>query len=458
MKFNLLILGLCLGASCLSGCNDDLSLVGSTIQPEGDRPIVYNDTFHIKASTIQMDSIYAKTEYGLLGDIYDPLYGNLKSDYICQFYCPEDYQFKHKPLDGKIDSVDFKIKYSASSWIGDSLAPMRAEIFQVTSPLTNNYYTNIDPKDYCNMQISLGAQTYTAFDPSITDSLRKNGLDVDGTYAYPNVTIRMPKELGQKFYDETINNPGTFKNQDSFNKFFPGLYVTNTYGTGNILFVDRSSFTIYYKYTVTGSAGQDSIVKGYERFNVTKEVIQLNRFKNTDMTELLKPNDKYTYIKSPAGVCTQIVLPAKDIISVVQGRILTNLPLTMKAMPQPNWQYALTPPPYLLLLPQDSVKGFFEKNQIENNKTSFLSGTYDASTRSYTFGNISNILQYQIDNAPEKDLVMVAIPVNREVSQATYYQDAYTISLSNYLAPAGVELRKDDEVTQVVVTSCIFKN
>ena len=38
----LLLLG---GISLFSGCNDDLTLVGSTIQPQGDRNTVYTDTF-----------------------------------------------------------------------------------------------------------------------------------------------------------------------------------------------------------------------------------------------------------------------------------------------------------------------------------------------------------------------------------------------------------------------------
>ena len=73
------------GISVLNGCNDDLTLVGSTIQPQGDRNTVYTDTFRMTASTVKRDSLYAKTTKSLLGDIYDPLYGHLKSDYLCQF-------------------------------------------------------------------------------------------------------------------------------------------------------------------------------------------------------------------------------------------------------------------------------------------------------------------------------------------------------------------------------------
>ena len=62
----LLLLG---GISLFSGCNDDLTLVGSTIQPQGDRNTVYTDTFRMTASTVKRDSLYAKTTRGLLGEI-----------------------------------------------------------------------------------------------------------------------------------------------------------------------------------------------------------------------------------------------------------------------------------------------------------------------------------------------------------------------------------------------------
>ncbi len=115
MKIKLFILGLSLGISILSGCNDDLTQVGTGIQPENDRPLVYADTFYMKAKTLQTDSVYARTIYGSLGEIYDPLYGNLKSDFMCQFYCPENYRFRYTPYNDVIDSVEFKIYYSRTS-------------------------------------------------------------------------------------------------------------------------------------------------------------------------------------------------------------------------------------------------------------------------------------------------------------------------------------------------------
>lgn len=132
------------------------------------------------------------------------------------------------------------------------------------------------------------------------------------------------------------------------------MYITNTYGSGNILQITYSTFSIYYKYNLKGSQGQDSTAYSNETFNVTKEVLQLNRFKNTDLTSLLEENDSIAYLKTPAGVYTQLTIPAQDIVERIGDRVINNIPLTIKALPQENWQWALSAPSNLLLLPKDS--------------------------------------------------------------------------------------------------------
>ena len=411
------------------------------------------DSFQLSAKTVLMDSVYARTTSGLLGEIYDPLYGNIKSDYLCQFYCPENYQFQNTPLNGVIDSMDLRIFYS--SWVGDSLTPMQVTVYPITTVPERNFYTNVDPEKYCDMQTVLGQKMYTAYDVTISDSVR-NGL-TSTTYT-PVVRVKLPTEIGQDFYNETVNNPGSFENQDAFNQYFPGLYITNTFGSGNLLTVYQTSFFIYYRYTVEGSAGQDSIVNGREQFNVTREVIQLNHVANANLEPLLLPDEKYTYMRTPAGVYTELTLPITEIKETVGSRFLNNLPLTLHAMPQENWDYAFEPPSYLLLLPTDSVKGFFEQNKVENNETAFLSGIYDSSTRTYTFGNISNLIKYQLENAPDEDLQVSVIPVSRETQSDSYSGTEYTVTLSNYMLPSGVKIVKDNDYMKVGLTTSEYNS
>ena len=110
MNFKQVLFGLSLTVmSILAGCNDEISSIGITIQPGNDTISVFTDTFYMEATTIKIDSIFARSTRAQLGELYDPLYGNLKSDFLCQFYSPEGFQFKHTPYNGKIDSVDFKL-------------------------------------------------------------------------------------------------------------------------------------------------------------------------------------------------------------------------------------------------------------------------------------------------------------------------------------------------------------
>ncbi|MDH6305610.1 hypothetical protein M2459_002077 [Parabacteroides sp. PF5-5] len=452
MKIKLSILGVVLGIILLNACDDDMGLVGPSIQPEGDIPSVYTDTFAITASTVLIDSIYAKTATGLLGEIYDPLYGNLKSDYICQFYVQDGFKFAHEPIDGKIDSIDFTIYYTATTgWLGDSLAAMEATIYPVVKALDRNYYTNIRPEDYADLRNPLGAQAYTARNMLLSDSL----YAADG----PQLVIRMPQEVGQRIYDETVNNPASFATQDAFNRFFPGLYITNTFGSGNILYVDASYMSIHYSYYVksVSTGALDSAVYANEWFPVTKEVVQMNRIQNANIEQLLQPNDKYTYLKTPSGVYTKITIPTKDIISKINGREVNNFYMSFAPMPQPEWKYAFSRPTYLAMIPEDSVKTFFEEGKITNSISSYLL-SYNADSAKYIAGNVSNLLKYQMEYAPEDDLNMLLIPVTCTF-QTDYYGNATSTpaAISNFLRPSGVTLRKDSEVMRVQVISSEYK-
>ena len=210
-----------------------------------------------------------------------------------------------------------------------------------------------------------------------------------------------------------------------------------------------------------GFQGQDSTAYSNESFNVTKEVLQLNRFKNEDATiePLLKPNDSIAYLKTPAGVYTQLTIPAQDIVERIGDRVINNIPLIIKALPQENWQWALSAPSNLLLLPKDSLATFFVNNKIEDKKTSFLA-SYSTSSRSYSYDNISNLMQEHIKNNPDKDMVLLLVPVERLTAQSNSYygqSQPYTTAINNYLLPSGVKLLKTKEATKIVITTTEYK-
>jgi len=467
-------------AIATTSCNDDLTTVGTSVLPPEDIITAYTDTFLLKAETVLLDSVFAKTSECMLGEIYDPEYGLLKSDFICQFYCEEGFKFPQTPLNGRIDSTSLFIMYPASSWYGDSLTPMQVSVFEVDKPLKRNFYTNDEPEIYCNMSRPLAAAAYTAYDKSISDSIR--ALEsTDANYYSPNICIRLPQEFGQKIYDETVNNPASFVNQNAFNQFFPGFYVTTTFGSGNMIKTlgEYIVMRMYYSYNSEGggSEGQDTILRYYQDFYVTKEVIQLNRFKNSHIETITAPQPNYTYIKTPAGVCTRLTVPTAEIAKKidVKERFINDFTLKLKFLPNDDVDYAYAPPPYLLILPEDSVKQFFENGNVEDYKTSFVSydgynyssvyyTQYGYSTSNYTyyFGNMSSLLKVHIEQAPDKDLKLMVIPVIRTTSgSSSYYATTstyYTTEISNSLYLTGIKIRTEEQYMKVGVLSSKFEN
>ena len=460
----------------LCSCEDTMTKVGTSILPPEDVITVRTDTFTLKAQTIRLDSVYAKTTQCLLGQMYDPLYGNIKADFLCQFYCEENFQFAQTPYQNKIDSMELVVMYVTSSWYGDTIIPMQASVYAVNQPLKRNFYSNDNPEQYCDMSQPLGQKTYTAYDFSRFDTVAA----VAGDLQY--ITVKLPTSLGQKFYDETVNNSSTFASQDAFNRFFPGLYVTTTFGSGSLIQTEGENIflRIYYNYMSKDTLGQDTLIRAAEIFTNSKEVIQLTHLQNENLETLFVPNDAYTFIKSPAGVCTRLTIPTAEISKKidVNSHYINDFTLNLHYLPADDWDFAMTPPAYLLLIPEDSVKTFFENELTENNSSSyfmsyngntntggsnsslFTAYGYDASTRTYNFGNISALIKNHIEQLPDEDLNVLIIPVARASTQqstgSAYYYS--TTSVTNSLIPSGIKIRTDENYMKVAAVSSEYEN
>jgi len=443
-------------------CDDKIGRVGLGIQPEEDKVSVFDTTVTVEARTIEVDSIYAKTSTGLLGDFYDPSYGNIKSSYICQYYPSLGFPYLDSIVDNKIDSVRLFISYS--SFIGDSLAPMEVTVYPVVKALENDYYTDANPEDYCDMNHPLAKYGYTARNLNISDSL----LALSGYY----LSIPLPVKIGQDYLDKVLNNE--LKTIDEFLDFFPGTYLTTTFGTGSMIPVDMTSIILYYsrKTVLQDVNGSDSlgIVVSTAVFTVTKEIIQLNKFENTNPAFLLEDNPDRTYLKSPAGVFTELTIPIKEIVKGIGKKKFSSVKLSLSAYPQDEDRTYPLPFPgmptstanlasgykaKLLLIEPDSVPDFFEMKQVADNQTSYTT-QFNSTTYTYDFNNIANVVQNAIDKAPDKDLKLWLVPV-----QTTWYSDSYggqaDYMTSHYLYPSGVTLKKGGDNLKVRVIATDLK-
>ena len=461
---------LCAGwLSFFSACSDDLTQVGSTTMPDGDRSTVFSDTFQMTAATVRTDSLYLRSMYGLLGDLDDPAFGRIKYDYLFQFYCAQGFRFPHTPKDGRIDSVVLRLHFY--KWTGDARVTMRARVYALNREPMRSPYGRLNPEDYADMQQPIGTRVYrlTDFPASRKDTTLRDIYDAT-TRTYQQVKlagrdlrITLPTSLGQSIYDETVKQPASFASQTAFNRFFPGLYITTDYGSGSMIEVTDTRMLIYY--SRPKSAKNDTLVRDSVTFRLTREVIQYNHVRTADDNALLSPSaDSFAYVKTPSGICPRIVIPAREIARTTAGRVLNAASLSLRFMPQDTWSDALVPPPFLLLLPEDSARAFFDNRTIDN-RILYLRSTneggsadigFDATTRNYRFANVAPLIEAHIRRNPGQDLRLLAVPIDRLYTLTTDRNgktSRQTTAITPYLYPAGARLRVDPNSMKLIILS-----
>jgi hypothetical protein len=132
-------------------------------------------------------------------------------------------------------------------------------------------------------------------------------------------------------------------------------------------------------------------------------VVQTTRITNDKATiKQLADDPSCTYIKSPAGIFTEMTLPVDDIVKNHANDTLSTAKVVLTRLSNNNdSDFELDVPNTLLMIPADSLYSFFEKGNLPNNRTSFItSRDYTGSTtatrqyrNTYTFSNISNLIR-----------------------------------------------------------------
>ena len=167
----------------------------------------------------------------------------------------------------------------------------------------------------------------------------------------------------------------------------------------------------------------DSLVHGSSVLAASKEILMATNMTNT-WSNTLEDETGHTYLKTPAGLCTEIALPINDIYENHKNDTLNSVTLSIKKYRYINEenadksQYKMGVPQNVLMVRKGEMKDFFEKNKTYDNETSFL-GTYDSSTNSYSFSKLNRLISHiftekrQGNNDADRDVV-VLIPVTTE--------------------------------------------
>lgn len=467
-------------AATLYSCDDETTGIGQFVA-DADMIPAKADSYTIETESYLLDSVYSRSSTAYLGKFTDKDYGTFSSDFLVQINCPENFI-----LPDRIEEIKTaKLGLYYTSYFGDSLASIRVQIDPLTKAIKDDgtnkalYYSNLDPTEYYDKNATpLAIKDYSAYDRTIPDSVRNE----DGYY--PNVAIDLGDGFCKNFlekynYTETVNGKTIhpyFKDSESFiNNVLKGFYVHTISGEGSILYISDIYLHLTIAYWTKTSEDKDTLVHTVVPMSSTKEVFMSTRFKNSGMKELVS-DPKCTYLKTPAGLCTEVTLPIEEMYQAHKNDTLNSISVSFqKLKDQSNNPFKMGTPSNLLMVRKGEMKDFFENNKVYDNKTTFIA-TYSSTTNSYDFFKLNRLISYifsEIRPEIEKGEAewnrwksehqdynkLLLVPVTTESdSQGNIIGVENDLNVNSAMLMGGKDLNNSSDESQRIKMSIIYTN
>ena len=399
MKLKYLYAGLL--AALVYSCDDATTGIGDSTIAAGDSIPAGAAVYNVHTRSILADSVFARTSTAYLGKYTDPQFGEFSADFIAQFNCVDNYEFPETVQE--ITGIQMRMFYD--NYFGDSLNAMRMQIDTLDKIIPekelSTFYTSVNPTQYFDENASpVARKAFAARGASANDSTMFNYDNYGNatTYTYYWQDIKLPLSLGQHMYDKYKEDKNNYKNAEAFIKnVLKGFYIHCTHGDGTILYFTDMQLRLNFKYLIESkSTGKvDSLVNGSTTFAATKEVIQANRFQNSDRLKELIEEKEFTYLKTPAGIFTEVTLPVEEIHEMHMRDTLNAASITFTRYNEKgDNKYPMGIPQHLLMVRKCDMHDFFEKNEVYDNQTSFLAQYVSSgeSANTYSFNNIAPLI------------------------------------------------------------------
>lgn len=426
MKILRLLTVLVIAALTFAACDDTTEGIGGSITNKIDNINISNSAFNVTTKSIVADSVLSRNNTGLIGKMKDPETGNyVKGDYMTQLsvlptFSVDTLDYIKQANKGSIeaDSCYLLVSYNAS--YGDTIAPMKVTAYEMTKPMAEDqeYYSNYDAfeKGWVNENNQHWSSNYNL---SNTSDVKNFKIYLNKKYKKDGKTY---KNYGSYIMQTYAEHPEYFKTNFKFlHNVCPGFYIKNVGGTGNMAKIWNTELIFYWTRKKTINTDSTAVSIGYNRFDGTEEVLQLNKIENdTENLKKLasKDQEKCTYLKSPAGIFTEVTLPIEDIMKGHEKDTLNTATISFPRLNNENEDnpYNFATPSTILMVQKDSLQSFFEKSKLADNRTSYTAsysstGTYK---NAYTFQNIANLVSamYKNKGKGENWNKVVLVPVN----------------------------------------------
>lgn len=426
MKILRLLTVLVIAALTFAACDDTTEGIGGSITNKIDNINISDSAFNVTTKSIVAGAVLSRNNTGLIGKMKDPETGNyVKGDYMTQLsvlptFSVDTLDYIKQANNGSIeaDSCYLLVSYNAS--YGDTIAPMKVTAYEMTRPMSENkeYYSNYDA--FKEGWVSENNQHWSSnYNLSNTSDVKNFKIYLNKKYKKDGKTY---KNYGSYIMQTYAEHPEYFKTNFKFlHNVCPGFYIKNVGGTGNMAKIWNTELIFYWTRKKTINKDSTAVSIGYNRFDGTEEVLQLNKIENdTENLKKLasKDQEKCTYLKSPAGIFTEVTLPIEDIMKGHEKDTLNTATISFPRLNNENEDnpYNFATPSTILMVQKDSLKSFFEKSKLADNRTSYTAsysstGSYK---NAYTFQNIANLVSamYKNKGKGENWNKVVLVPVN----------------------------------------------
>ena len=433
MKILRLLTVLVIAALTFAACDDTTEGIGGSITNKIDNINISNSAFNVTTKSIVAGAVLSRNNTGLIGKMKDPETGNyVKGDYMTQLsvlptFSVDTLDYIKQANGGSIeaDSCYLLVSYNAS--YGDTIAPMKVTAYEMTKPMAEDqeYYSDYDAfKAEAGWVSENNPHWSSNYTLSNTSDVKNFKIYLNKKYEKDGKTY---KNYGSYIMQTYAEHPEYFKTNFKFlHNVCPGFYIKNVGGTGNMAKIWNTELIFYWTRHKTikakdGVTDSTAVSIGYNRFDGTEEVLQLNKIENdTENLKKLasKDQEKCTYLKSPAGIFTEVTLPIEDIMKGHEKDTLNTATISFPRLNNDNEDnpYNFATPSTILMVQKDSLQSFFEKSKLADNRTSYTASYSNTGTykNAYTFQNIANLVSamYKNKGKGENWNKVVLVPVN----------------------------------------------
>jgi len=430
-----------------NSCNDDI--IGTSIS-DIRSAVIEDSDFVISGVSVRNSHLRSRSSIQLIGKVTADGYGNLTSDVVAQFMpvTKIDTVGVHGGAEW-IDSCFLVMRVATSDVTGDSLAPMRMTVYKLNKQLPNPIYSDFDPTGYYNNDEAMGSVSYSANEMvKKTEYSSINGSAI----TYYEISVPVPVRYAREIFNKYKESPSTFNTPSDFAEYFPGIYITNTYGEGHVMNFYDIEFVSYYRKYEQLDAATDTIYSGVSQsyMAVTPEVVYNNNI-NLDVDDNIESMiaNGDAIVMGPAGYEVHAQFPIQSIIDRFNAdsqdalSVINSLTLEIPVSEISN-RYDIAPPKYLLMVKESYRNTFFDKDTLTNNKDAFYA-EYNDQENCYNFSGLRDYVLDIIKNkggiASESDMKFVIMPIDvtkytNTTSSYYYYSSSATSEVVTKIAPS----------------------